>query len=248
MGATMSEQHTDERSAEAFSRDPVILKSDPPLMTVADAEQIVERLVEARAALAGRLNDYGEAVRNVAFRAHALHDTEAGRELSDARDAVRDLERQLGEHDAAIKQARANVIEAQRRVGAEADVMRAKDLRDELVEFVSYGNTLAGALDVMVEASQHLRESVTRMNMLGAQNPNHFQLVALASRAIKTALLKTPFARELVDALPPAERKDFRDVVRGWQRMLETNMIRPRLAAAAEQQQEEQHGEATDAA
>lgn len=219
---TMSEQYSDADFREV----------DPPLMTVADAEQSVEHLVEQREALVAKVAEYDALVKRIAYAVHVQHDPEASRELETARDELVGLGHQVREVDAAISEARGHVVEAQRRVAVEADRMQAVDLRDELGQFVSAGNTLAEALDVMVEASQHLRESVTRMNQLGAQNPNHFQLVALASRAIKTALLKTPFARELVDALPPAERKDFRDVVRGWQRMLETNMIRPRLAAA----------------
>ena len=50
---------------------------DAPLMTVADAEQIVAHLVEARAALADKLAEYETSVKRLAYQAHALHDTEA---------------------------------------------------------------------------------------------------------------------------------------------------------------------------
>ena len=244
---TMREQHSDERSADVKPDHIPNENMVAPLMTVPDAEQIVAHLVEARDALAGRLVEYETSVKRLAYHAHGLHDIEARNELSDARESLRDLERQIAEHDAAITQARANVAEARRRVAVEIDRTSARDLRDELKTFRALGRQIDEALEILVDASHELRASLLRMSSLGCSSPNLMQLTSLGSRAIRTALLRTPWGKELTDMLPPSERRNFGDLIATWAAMVERNMIAPRLAAA-ENEGANNNGEAVNEA
>ena len=235
----MSEQHSDERSEK---RNVVSHLPDAPLMTVADAEQIVAHLVEARAALADKLAEYGEAVKRLAYQAHALHDTEASRELSDARESLRDLERQIGEHHAAITQERSEVAAAQAREARAADAEMALELKAEVEEFRRLGAVMDELLLGLADTAMELRDNSNRVHALGSDFPSHSQL-QLGELALRSSIMRTPWAKT-VQMVPPGQRHGFRELIGRWYANIERNSIAPRLAA----DNEAHNGEVVDAA
>jgi hypothetical protein len=83
-----------------------------------------------------------------------------------------------------------------------------------------HAQTLDDANAVRVETSRALASELEACRALGQQIgvhvPNHQQLLAMGSRAERTSMAQTPFAREVGEAIAPNERRNHASYANGW--------------------------------
>jgi hypothetical protein len=225
-GATMSEQHIDTRPAD--NRNALALEPAP--MTTEAAEQIVERLVEQRAAHVAAGDELIERRRRASHAKYINHDPEAAKELTEIHDAVVVHQSELESIDAAISVAKANVVEAQRRVVAEADAEMALELKAEVEEFRRLSAVMDELLLGLSDTAVELGECLNRIRGLGSDFPSHQQLQILGELALRTAIMATPW-KKTVELVPPGQRHGFAALIGQWCANIERNNIEPRLSA-----------------
>jgi hypothetical protein len=73
-----------------------------------------------------------------------------------------------------------------------------------------------------------MRDTLSEMHRLGCNFPSHEQLQSLGARALKTALMGTPWAREF-EHIAPRERFNFAKLAEDWASRIENNFLKPRL-------------------
>jgi hypothetical protein len=195
-------------------------QTKPPANPVADAEQTIATLERDRAVLiAARTQDDGEMQKH-AYAARVLHELGAVRALSEIGERTREHDQRLREIDAALVTARSVLQEAQAAESKAAAREVAAELLKRAARLVQHAQSLDDANTIRVELSCAVREELTQMRTLahgiGVHIPSHEQYLAMGSRAEQTAGMRTPFAREISEHLPPHERRTHASYVVPW--------------------------------
>jgi hypothetical protein len=164
----------------------------------------------------------------VSFSAHATADTKARKRLDELIDAILRHDAELVSIDAAIQEAKARLVAAQQAAAAAKERDRALELRSLLPRFVGHAKKLDELLDQIVTEAVGLNDTLNDVHRLGAAFPNHSQLDAIGDRALRTAILQTPWARS-VENLAPGERRRFFGSISDWADKIERDSVQPRL-------------------
>jgi hypothetical protein len=117
------------------------------------------------------------------------------------------------------------VLEASRRV---ADAERAEELAEDAVKasrafeiaagLLARARKLDDALAAMVEEANDFRADLRILSHeLGCSHPNESQLQSLGERAVKSALMFSPFR---IEHIAPTERRTFSELCESWVTMI----------------------------
>jgi hypothetical protein len=196
-------------------------------VTVANALALLERFRRERDELTARKATLAENRRAAAFTAHA-GDGSASKLLNGLHREAAELESRLVSIDDAIAEAGRRVDQARAAEARAADREQALALRQALADFVAAGKGCDAALELLISASTDLRSGITAMNRLGCSHPSHAQLDALGSLALRSAIMATPWARD-IERVGPLEKKTFSGLVAAWAAQVERS-ISARLA------------------
>ena len=110
------------------------------------------------------------------------------------------------------------------------DKENARALRAVVDEFLSHAIALDDAFVTVSKEATALEEALKQVHSLGCAFPSRAQLDALGARALKTALMSTPWRREF-ETMPPGARQSFAALVGQWADRIEANHVAPRIGA-----------------
>jgi hypothetical protein len=189
---------------------------------MSDVEQVEKVLAELRSkrdALVARGVELGEARQQVAFSAHT--GDAAARKKLDA------INREAALHDSELRSLDAAIAEAGTRVEAARhaeEQAQAREVAKELLArahaIVEHARALDDANTVRVAEGAALSEELELLRALGQRIgvhvPNHQQLLAMGSRAERTTMALTPWAREVGEAIAPNERRNHTSYAVPW--------------------------------
>jgi hypothetical protein len=203
-----------------------------PGQRIINAEQVIAELERKRQVLAEKAAEYNKARERLSYQAHVGHDAEASAQLSEARDAALQAERELSEIDSAISTAKTRLAQAQE--AAQRDQRRAqiKEQQQRSKEF----RQLGGYLDLHLD---HVRRGLQALAANSHVVGKDHRFVFATHRILSVALAGTPFR----DAFPVADSGDkrsfpsFTHVVGQWCDSFDAN-LRNELAALDGQQDE----------
>lgn len=128
--------------------------------------------------------------------------------------------------DAAISRATKNLAAADQAQALEQEKANALALRGKVDEFMKHALAVDQAMTEMSKHATALEETLKEIHLLGCAFPSRAQLDALGGRALKTALMQTPFRREF-EHLAPGERQSFPKLVGDWVSRIERQHIEP---------------------
>jgi hypothetical protein len=157
-----------------------------PAARIAECEKIIASLEAKHLAAVERAAEYAKAREALAFRAHALVDPEAGKELSEARDNALSAEREATEILAAIATAKMRLTEAE---AAQARQQRRDAIKQEQQrsqEFRQLGPYLDKHVDALRRGLQALSENARHVH----RDHHH---VRTLHRCLQVALADTVF-------------------------------------------------------
>jgi len=140
-----------------------------------------------------------------------MHDAEASRELSDAREAALRAEQELTEVDSALAAARGKLVEAQQAQAREARKAAIKQLQQRSKEYRELGPFLDRATD-------NLRRGLIALKANASVVGRDFRHVQTLHRVLSVALFDTPF-RDAFGVPDSNDRRTFASfsgVVNGW--------------------------------
>jgi hypothetical protein len=186
--------------------------SKPPADPVADAEAVLASLERDRAVLIEAVKQDDAERSKVAFRAHALHELEATRVLTEITGRAIERGAQLRSLDLAIDEAAARVKTAQAAEVAAVNWQRAAELGkhvDDLAEVLPYiDKHLAAALRGLIA----LDRGVVELHQKGIGFPSDIQLRLGIVAVLGTWLQQLPkmWFNEISGGVPfraPAQRK-----------------------------------------
>jgi hypothetical protein len=190
-------------------------------VSVANAEQMLERFERERADLIERKAALADRRRNAAYDAHATGDAKL---LDGVHRAAAELESRITGLDDAVAEAKRRLEAARQYEAKQADRERAKALRAALKRFCEHGAGVDSALDVLIESCNGMQDALTEMHRCGSSFPSDAQLLSLGGRVLLGALSKTPFRRNF-ETLPPQERnRTMSMVVRQWSDTVERSI------------------------
>lgn|SRR5262245_31154224 len=191
-------------------------------VNITDAQKVVDALEARKAELAKASASDETEMAAVAYAAHT-GDEKSAAKLETLRDRAirRDVEaRNL---DSAIAEAWRRLAVAQ---DAEARAEEAR-IAAELVELAQImresGVKADRGLKLMIEGANELKRIIQAMQERGLNNPSAAQLQALGSRAIKGAIVDSPFAKDF-EHISPRERQSFAAFTSGWASAIERNV------------------------
>jgi hypothetical protein len=186
-----------------------------PTVVLAELEAQRQALLEEKARLDRELGA-------VSYEAHSRGNAapEANVRLDQAIDNIVRRDAELRSIDAAIEVARRHV-ESELAVERQAQAREvARELLKRAGALVQYAQTLDDANSIRVEASRALAEELELLRALGQRigvhAPSHQQLLAMGSRAERTAMVLTPWAREVGEAIAPQEKRTHQSYAEPW--------------------------------
>jgi hypothetical protein len=181
---------------------------------VTKAEQTIGFLQEKQAAAIKRGHDLQEERAATALAAHT--GDQGARAKLDAlnlESAQHASELQsIGEALAAATNKLASARAAELRRQERADALR---LRKAAKKFSDAGHRLDAVLADLPAAAQAVAAALNGVHQAGSPSPNHQQLLSLGGRALKTALMQTPWSREF-EHLAPGERHSMAKLIDDW--------------------------------
>jgi hypothetical protein len=195
---------------------------------VADAEQAIARLEGKRSELLARGTELATIRASVAYKALNDGDATARTKLDQVNKETAEHGAEVASLDAALITARQKLEAAKQHEAKAADRERATALRQALKRFVEHGAGVDAALEVLIESTVGMQDTLTAMHRCGSSFPSDAQLQSLGGRVLLGALGKTPFRRNF-ETLPPLERdRTMSMIVRQWSDTVE-RAIRQRL-------------------
>jgi len=206
---------------------------EPQQQSVAVAEAVLRDLETKRDKCVAFGRELAEARRAHAYKAHAVHDSDAQRELADAAAAIALNDSMLASIQEAISEAQNKLAIARAYEAAAADRARARRALELLGAFKKAGHELDDALRTVAETGKLLGNLLPQLHAAGVRSPTHEQLDALGYQAFATAIMQTPWHRRF-EHLAPNERKSFRSLIDAW-----VVAIQPRLKAQAGDERDE---------
>jgi hypothetical protein len=191
--------------------------------SVSDAQAVISNLEAKRDALVERGRQLDQVRASYAFAAHARNDETARRKLDQVHRETAEHGSELASIDAALVTARQRLEAARADEAKQQDREKALLLRQALASFIAAGKGCDAALELLINASTDMRNSLTVMNKLGCTHPSHAQLDALGSIALRTALTDTAWVRYF-ERVSPVERKTFAGLTAAWAAMVERHV------------------------
>jgi hypothetical protein len=202
-------------------RDDTKLTKKGTVMTseVEQAESTLATLRQKRGQLVAHGHSLGEDAGKISYSAHTGDQA--------ARKRLDKLNAEITLHDSELRSLNAAIAEATARLektrAAEAHA-ESREVARELIKraaaLVVQAQSLDDANSIRVEASNAIRDELMEMRALahglGVFVPSDEQFLALGMRADMTAGMKTPFAREVAEHLPPNQRRDHMSYVSQW--------------------------------
>jgi hypothetical protein len=196
------------------------------------AEQVLADLNAKREALVARGHELAEQQQEIAFSEHTGSKKE--------RAALDQINSELLTHDYELKSLDAAIASATKKLAAaDAAQARAQEMENALAlrakvdEFMQHAIALDDALTAVSKEATALEDTLKDVHVLGCSFPTRAQLDALGARALKTALMQTPFRKEF-EHLPPGERQSFTKLVGIWCDRMEANFVAPHIGALEE--------------
>jgi hypothetical protein len=194
----------------------------PP--TIDAAQAAIANLTAKRDVLVTRGQELATIRASVAFKALSEGDATSRRKLDEINRESVVHDHELASIDAALVTARQRLEAAQRHEARMADRAKAEALRAALKQFCDHAAGVDSALDVLVESSIGLEQSLREMHQCGSAFPSDAQLLSLGSRVLLGALSRTTFRREFA-AVPPLERnRSMVAIARQWAETIERNI------------------------
>jgi hypothetical protein len=187
---------------------------------VAAAEAILRDLEAKRDKLLAFGRELAEARRAHAHQAHAVHDPDAQRELTDVAATIAMNDSMLASIHEAISEAQAKLAIASAYEAEVADRAKAQAILEILGAFKEAGHELDDALRTVGEMGKVLGNLLSQLHAVGVHSPSHQQLDVLGGQALLTGIMATPWAKRY-PLLPPDQRRSFRVLVDGWAAMIE---------------------------
>jgi len=181
---------------------------------VKTAERTLADLQTKRGVLVAHGVELEELRRPIAYSAHT-GDGKARKKLDELNaEAVR-FDSELKSLDVAIAEANTRLQAARREADIAADQQQARDLRNALGTFIEHGRALDAAMTALVAECSRLKDTLTKLQRLGAGVPTHDQVDALGHLALLTALGQTLWRRRF-EPLAPNQRRTFSLLFDGW--------------------------------
>jgi hypothetical protein len=200
--------------------DPIKKQTD-----ITKAEQVLADLNAKREALVARGHELAEQQQEISFKAHTGSKSERAK-LDEINSHLLSHDYELRSIDAAIAQATKNLAAADQAQAHAQERENALALRAKVDEFVAHAIALDDALTAVSKEATALEETLKEIHLLGCSFPSRAQLDALGTRALKTAIMETPFRREF-EHLAPRERQTFPALVGDWVSRIERQHITP---------------------
>lgn len=189
------------------------------------AEQVLADLNAKREELIARGHDLGEKRQEIAFAAHTGSKKERA-ELDKINAEALTHDYELKSLDAAIAQATKKLAAADQAAALAAEKENAHKLRAVVDKFVAHAVAIDDAFTAMSREANALRETLLQIHGLGCAFPSYDQLNSLGARALKTAIMNTPWKRDF-EHLAPGERQSFPKLVGDWADRIERQHIAP---------------------
>jgi hypothetical protein len=202
-------------------------------MSIDKAEAAVAALEDQRKALVIERQEQDDELKRVAFLAHVQGDVEARKRLTELREEAIRRDQKFKEIEAATATAREKLAQAQAAEVRQAALENAEKLADVASLLAQVGRDLDAACFGITESGRVMKELIDIVHGLGLANPNAHQMHSLGWRALASALINTPWAREF-PPVPPNDRKSFEQITAAWAQMIENAAERQ----VGEQQQE----------
>lgn len=197
--------------------------SEPQMTKIEEAEKTLATLEDRRTALVQKAADLADERQRISFAAHAGGDAKARKRLDEINGVMASHSSEVESVQAAIDEASRRLDAAHRDAALEADRVAAHQLNKELETFEQTAKSLDVHLEKVVIYATILEQTLIAMNSLGAPAPSRAQLDALGTRALLTALQKTPFSRAF-SPIPPNERRTFGALIKDWSVLVRNNI------------------------
>jgi hypothetical protein len=196
---------------------------------IAKAQAVLADLNAQREKLIARSHELEERRQAIAFEAHTGNKAQRTK-LDEINNEALTQEYEVKSLDSAIAEATRRLAAADQAAALAQDKENAQALRAVVDKFVAQAIAIDASFAAMVTSANALEEALKEVHLLGCPFPSRGQLDALGARAMKTALMKTPWTREF-EHLAPSERTSFTQLVETWSERIEANFISPKIGA-----------------
>jgi hypothetical protein len=193
------------------------------------AEAVLADLTAQREELIAKGHDLEERRQEISYSAHTGSKKERA-QLDQINSEAITWEYELKGLDSAIQEATKRLAAADAAQAQAQDKENARALRAVVDEFLSHAIALDEAFATVSKEATALEETLKTIHFLGSAFPSRAQLDALGARALKTALMQTPWRREF-ETMPPGARQSFAALVGQWADRIEANHVAPRIGA-----------------
>jgi hypothetical protein len=204
-----------ERDGKMTTKQQTKPQKASPAVVLAELEAQRHALLDEKARLDRELGA-------VSYEAHSRGNVapEANARLDQAIDNIVRRDAELRSIDAAIEVASRHVEQAQ----AAEEQAQAREIAKELLvradAIATHARELDNANAARIEAARALAEELELLRALGQRIgvhvPNHQQLLAMGSRAERTSMAQTPWAREVGEAIAPHEKRTHSSYAVPW--------------------------------
>jgi hypothetical protein len=189
-------------------------KTRDELQTVAAAEAVLRDLEAKRDKLLAFGQQLAGARKSHAYAAHAVHDPDAERELTNVAATIAINDSMLASIGEAISEAQTKLMVARAYEADVADRAKAREILELLGAFKEAGHELDDALRTLSETGRLFVGMVGQLRGFGV-GPSYEQVDVLGGQAVLTALLGTVWGKRF-PRLAPHEHRSFRTLVDGW--------------------------------
>jgi hypothetical protein len=178
-------------------------------------DALIDRAVEIDRPLELPPTDGGDERAAVAYQAHADGDPKARAKLDKINAEAVAHASELASIDAALKTAAEHLAAAKAQEAREQQRQREIEWQKEAMALREDFETLDDAAADLAEAARNARDRLSRMRQLGP-TPSDQQFLALGARALKSALMSTPWMDYELGPVPPSERRNFMSLFNNW--------------------------------
>jgi hypothetical protein len=195
------------------------------------AQQVLADLNAQREELIARGHDLEERRQEISFSAHTGSKKDRA-QLDQINSEAITHEYELKSLDSAIQEATKRLAAADAAEALAQEFENARALRAVVDKFVVHAIALDAAFSAVTKEAMALEDTLKSIHALGCSFPSRQQLDSLGARAMKAALMATPWKREF-ETMPPGARQSFAALVSQWGDRIEQQHIAPKLGAVA---------------
>jgi len=192
-------------------------------VNVIDAQKIVDDLEAKAAELAASSAADQRELAEISFAAYADSDQKALARLETIKSRVVKREVDARSIQSAITEAKRRVVAAQDAEHQEKEARVAEELLELATMMREAGARADKGLAMMIEGSNDLRKIVAAVNARNLGSPSAQQLQSLGERAVRGAIVNSPFAKAF-ETIAPRERQNFAQFTAAWAQMIERHV------------------------